>query len=150
MEILDLPALRPEPFAPEALFAEIIGLPFEEAARHGALDVAMHTIEGSGIAQTWFEAGEAVDALLDPLRTRKQRIDLLLKQYLPGRRRFWIEQCAWSAAVLREKPAGADQAIVFALALLGGQLCSDGKLADNPLMRAIAENSVEAYMMQRR
>lgn len=148
MEKLDLPALRPDPFDPKALFDEILGQPFAEAARRGALDAAMKTVEASGLAESWFEAGEAVDKLFDTVRPRKLRLDLLLKQYLPGRRRYWAAQCAWSVAVLRET-GGKDKALAHALALLGGHLCSDGPLADNPLMRSVAEISIEAYMAQR-
>jgi len=148
MEKLDLPALRPEPFDPEALFDEILGQPYAQALRPGALEAAMQALVTSGLALSWFEAGEAVDDLLDTVKTRKLRFDLLLKQYLPGRRRYWIAQCAWSAAVLRDK-GGKDKGLAQALAVLGGQLCSDGALADNPLIRSIVEISIEAYVAQR-
>jgi len=51
---------------------------------------------------SWFEAGEAVGKLLQPLRTRKRRIEMVLAQLLPTRRTFWAERCAWMAATLKE------------------------------------------------
>ena len=52
--------------------------------------------------------------------------------------------------MLREKPTGRDKPTLLALALQGGQLCSEGKLEESPLMRTIAEKSVEVYMARRR
>jgi len=58
---------------------------------------------GAGVRDPrWFEAGEAVGKLLQPLRTRKRRIEMVLAQLLPTRRTFWAERCAWMAATLKE------------------------------------------------
>jgi hypothetical protein len=45
----------------------------------------------------WFEAGDAVERPLHPLRTRKRRIEAVTNQLLPSRRTFWAERCAWMA-----------------------------------------------------
>jgi hypothetical protein len=57
--------------------------------------------EFEGLA-SWFEGGQGVERLLQPLRTRKRRIEAVAAELLPTRRRFWAERCAWMAATLRE------------------------------------------------
>jgi hypothetical protein len=57
---------------------------------------------------SWFEAGEAVEALLRPLRTRKRRIEVVSAQLLPARRSFRGERCAWMAATLKERAEDRD------------------------------------------
>jgi hypothetical protein len=45
---------------------------------------------------------------LQPLRTRKRRIEAVSHQLLPTRREFWAERCAWKAATLKEGAVEGD------------------------------------------
>jgi hypothetical protein len=86
-----------------------------------------------------------VEILLRPLRTRKQRIEAVLTRLLPGRRNFWAERCAWTAAVLKENAEEDDEAwIDFALVArdLGGERALDAM----PLAARIAAATVEAFV----
>ena len=49
----------------------------------------------------WFEAGEALEDLLYPIKGPKQRVAKLMKAYLPERRIFWAQLCAISALAMR-------------------------------------------------
>jgi hypothetical protein len=57
---------------------------------------------------SWFEAGEAVQKLLQPLRTRKRRIEAVSTRLLTTRREFWAERCAWMGATLKKGAAEGD------------------------------------------
>jgi hypothetical protein len=70
-----------------------------------------------------------------------------LTNYLPTRRWFWIRQCAWTAALLREQKGGDGKLAVWA-AVLGKQLCADRPLAESPLMREVAEETIKAFLLQ--
>ncbi len=147
MERLGLASLQPASFQPEAIFDRVIGHSCVEAASPQDLQAAFAASDEAGLLESWFESSEEIDALLRQTRPRKQRIDLLLNKYLPTRRQFWIEQCAWSAAVLSEKTAKKSQLALW-IALLGKQLCGGGSLAESPLMRFVAEGTVKAYTLQ--
>src|SRR6476620_7531560 len=46
---------------------------------------------------------------------QRQRIEAVLTRLLPGRRNFWAERCAWTAAVLKESAEDDETWIDFAL-----------------------------------
>jgi hypothetical protein len=94
--------------------------------------------------ESWFEAGEAVESLLRPLKTRKQRIEAVLTRLLPGRRNFWAERCAWTAAVLKESAEDDDTWIDFAL--VARDLADACALEAMPLAAQIAAATVEAFV----
>jgi hypothetical protein len=147
MERTGLAELHPEPLMAEALFDDMISGSLFDASFPEALDNAARALDAAGIMESWFEAGEAVDTLLDKVKSHKRRLEVLLRDYLPGRRRFWIEQCAWTAAVLKQKPPKKQQSW-FHLALLGKQLCTDQPMSESPLMQFIAQASIKAYLLQ--
>ena len=95
----------------------------------------------------WFEAGEAVEDLLYPVRGTKQRVAKVMKAYLPERRAFWARQCALSALVMRADKK-ARQAPWMSLALVGREIASDTPLDRIPLMKQIAVVSVEVFEMR--
>jgi hypothetical protein len=71
---------------------------------------------------SWFEAGEAVQRLLQPLRTRKRRIEAVSVLLLPTRREFWAERSAWMGATLKEGAAkGSDPWCDFARGARSGR-----------------------------
>jgi hypothetical protein len=152
MEKTGVAALRSEPMKAEALFDEMIATSLFDAADPQTFQMAMQAItdfnRDSGLDHGWFEAGQEVDTLLGKVKTRKRRVEALLHELLLGRRQFWIEQCAWAAATLRDKSFAKKRPWLW-YALLGKQLCGNGPVSESPLMRAIAELSVEAYAASR-
>jgi hypothetical protein len=147
-EALGLGPLHPEAVPPAALAAELLaGLPAE---RTGAAAVEAAHRASAGwerefeILASWFEAGEAVEALLRPLRTRKRRIEAVLTRLLPGRRGFWAERCAWTAATLKEETEEEDEAWID-FALVARDLAGERQLGTMPLAARIAAATVEAF-----
>jgi hypothetical protein len=147
-ETLGLGPLHPEIISPTALVEALIAdLP--PARTDKAAAVAAHRasarweLEFETLA-SWFEAGEAVERLLQPLRTRKRRIEAVAAQLLPTRRSFWAERCAWMAATLRE---GADEGdnTWCDFALVARDLLGERPLEGIPLAARIAAVTVEAF-----
>jgi len=101
-------------------------------------------IVDSEFAQQWFEAGEAVEDLLYPVKGSKKRVVTLMKAYLPERRLFWARQCAISALALRGNGKGR-HSLWKQMALVGRDIASDMPLDQIPLMKAVAELSVQAF-----
>jgi len=89
-------------------------------------------------------AGEAVEDLLYPVKSSKQRVAKLIKAYLPERRVFWARLCAISALALRGD-GKSRHAPWKQLALVGRDIASDLPLDQIPLMKQVAENSVRAF-----
>lgn len=147
VEALGLGSLHPAAVPPPVLIAELLeGLP--EARTGAAAVAAAHRVSASwhqefdGL-ESWFEAGEAVEALLRPLRTRKQRIEAVLTQLLPTRRGFWAERCAWTAATLKD--GAEDDEVWVEFALVGRDLAGERPLDTMPLAARIAAVTVEAF-----
>ncbi len=118
---------------------------FEDAAVIGH---AHESIVDSDIADGWFEAGEAVDAVLKATDSIEEGAQALLESYLPGRRAFWASQCALSALALKEGDAAYGRTWTQ-LALVGRDILRDVPLVDIPLMGQIAEKSAVAFYLQR-
>ena len=55
----------------------------------------------------WFEAGDAVDAVLKATNSIDEGAQALLEGYLPSRRDFWASQCALSALALKDERSDA-------------------------------------------
>jgi hypothetical protein len=147
-EALGLGPLHPEAVPPAALAAELLaGLPAERT--DAAAVTAAHRASAGWerefeILASWFEAGEAVEALLRPLRTRKRRTEAVLTRLLPGRRGFWAERCAWTAAALKEEAEEEDEAWID-FALVARDLAGERPLGTMPLAARIAAATVEAF-----
>jgi hypothetical protein len=147
-EAIGLGPLHPEAISPAALVEELLaGLPAERTGTAAA--TAAHRASAGwgqefGTLESWFEAGEAVESLLRPLRTREQRIEAVLTRLLPGRRNFWAERCAWTAAVLKESAEDDDTWIDFAL--VARDLADACALEAMPLAAQIAAATVEAFV----
>lgn len=125
--LVDLPCARTDPKAAQAAHRASVGWEQEFAT-----------------LASWFEAGEAVEKLLQPLRTRKRRIEAVSAQLLPARRKFWAERCAWMAATLKEGAAEGDDTWCD-FALLARDLVGQRPLAEIPLTARIAAATVEAF-----
>jgi hypothetical protein len=92
----------------------------------------------------WFEAGEALEELLYPIRGSKQRVAKLIKDYMPGRRSFWARQCALSALAMHGDPKNRHP-LWRQMALVGRDIASDIPLEQIPLMKQIAKVSVQVF-----
>jgi len=147
-ETLGLGPLHPEIISSAALVEALIAdLPPARTDKAAALVAHQASVKWELEFETlasWFEAGEAVERLLQPLRTRKRRIDAVAAQLLPTRRRFWAERCAWMAATLRE---GADEGdnTWSDFALVARDLLGERPLEGIPLATRIAAATVEAF-----
>jgi hypothetical protein len=147
-ETLGIGHLHPAALAPGALAASLLdGLPPErtdaEATRVAHENAAdwpdmFHTLD------SWFEAGEEIETFLRPLTSRRKRLEAVLTRYLPSRRLFWAERCAWMAATLKD--SGSDRKAAWVdFALVARDLAGAGKVADMPLMAIIADATVNAF-----
>ena len=97
-ETLGLGPLHPEIISPTAMVEALIAdLPPERTDKAAALAAHQASAKWEREFETlasWFEAGEAVERLLQPLRTRKRRIEAVAAQLLPARQRFWAPNAA--------------------------------------------------------
>ena len=147
-EALGLGILQPAALSPLALAEQLLaGLPPDrtglEATAAAHVDAADWPEQFETVA-SWFEAGEAVEALLRPIPTRRKRIEAVLTRHLPGRRLFWAERCAWMAATLKDS-ASEDDAAWRSFALVARSLASGEPLSGVALFDVIAETTVDVY-----
>ena len=146
LEEVGLVSLAPERATPgEVVELALAGVDREDPSMIGR---AHRSVAGSDVAFNWFEAGEAVDAILRPTRSIEEGAQALIERYLPGRRAFWASQCALSALALKEAKA-PHGAFWKDLALVGRDLLREVPTIDIPLMRRIADRSATAHFTQR-
>jgi len=147
-ETLGLGPLPPESIPPsvmaELLIAELPAERTDAAAAQRAHRASARWEEKFETIATWFEAGEAVEGLLRPLKTRKRRIEAVLTQLLLARRLFWAERCAWIAATLKEAASEGDSTW-SEFALVAQDLVGAKPVDTIPLARRIAAATVEAF-----
>jgi len=143
-EQLALGPVRPDHASPMDIVSSLLAeLPPERTNRAAVARANADILENEFRFQ-WFEAGEALERLLDPVKGAKPRVAELMKAYLPERREFWARQCAISALAMR----GAEKAprsLSTQLALVGRELASDAPLDQIPLMKQVAEVSVRVF-----
>ena len=128
----------------EALIADLPSARTDTAAAQAAHQASVSWEEEFETLASWFEAGEDVEKLLQPLKTRKRRIEAVSAQLLPTRRKFWAERCAWMAATLKEGAAEGDDTWCD-FALVARDLVGQRPLAEIPLAARIAAATVEAF-----
>jgi hypothetical protein len=147
-ETLALGPLHPESISPpvlvEALIADLPPARKDTKAVLAAHRASARWEQEFETVTSWFEAGEAVEGLLRPLRTRKRRIEAVSAQLLPARRSFWGERCAWMAATLKESAEDGDSTWSD-FALVARDLLSKRALDSIPLATRIASATVEAF-----
>jgi hypothetical protein len=148
VETLGLGPLHPQSISPgmlvEALIANLPSARTNTVALQAAHRTSISWAQEFETLASWFEAGEAVEKLLQPLRTRKRRIEAISAQLLPTRRKFWAERCAWMAATLKEGAAEGDDTWCD-FALVARDLVGQRPLAEIPLAARIAAATVEAF-----
>ncbi len=147
-ETLGLGPLHPEGISPlvmvEALIADLPSERTDTTAALAAHRASAKWEEEFETLASWFEAGEAVERLLQPLKTRKRRIEAVSTQLLPARRTFWAERCAWMAATLKEASDEGDHTW-REFALVARDLVGERPLEAIPLAARIAAATVEAF-----
>lgn len=140
LETTGLGPIAPQRTAPAALVEELLSdvanAPHETAR---GLDDWGQAI---AVFDSWFEADEHVDALLAPHKTTDARITAMLDDHLAARREAWMARLAWTAAALKGSTLDG---LWIELASAAQALAGERPVANSPLMRAIAERSVEAY-----
>ena len=141
-----------EALAPDAsTTAEIIDQAlagFSDRDDPAAIADAHRSVGDSNAAGAWFEAGDAVDAILKRTDTVDDGAQALLERHLPTRRAFWASQCALSALVLKGYVASREGSSKH-LALVGRDLLRGLPMHAIPLMRQIAEKSAAVHFVQR-
>jgi hypothetical protein len=144
VESLGLGPILPSGDAPADIIAGLLeGSPPEETDT-AAISRAHREIAASDFAEQWFEAGEAVEDLLYPVKGHQKRVTKLMKTYMEERRQFWARQCAISALALR----GAGQAnlsLSRKLAIVGRDIASGTALDKIPLMQHVAQQTVRSF-----
>jgi hypothetical protein len=144
VESLGLGPIHPDHASPMEIITGLLADLPPEQTNPIAVASAHADILDSEFKYQWFEAGEALEDLLYPVKGAKQRIAKLMKAYLPERRFFWARQCAISALAMcgdektRHSPWKQ-------LALVGRDIASDLPLDQIPLMKQVAEISVRAF-----
>jgi hypothetical protein len=143
-ESLGLGPVHPNHASPMEIITGLLADLPPEQTNPTAVATAHADILDSEFKYQWFEAGEALEDLLHPVKGSKQRVAKLMKVYLPERRLFWTRQCAISALAMRgdEKTRHSPWK---QLALVGRDIASDLPLDQIPLMKQVAEISVRVF-----
>ncbi len=148
VEVLGLGTINPETATPEDLVAAALGEAEGEVEHADVLATAAGWPARYGFMGSWFEDDAAVDeALLGRKGLSKARkVDLVLQAVVAPRRRRWGEMLAWMALITADADA-REEATGFAL--VAAALLGDRAAAEVPLLRAIAEGTVEARRLRR-
>ena len=143
-ESLGLGPVHPDHASPMEIITGLLADLPPEQTNPTAVATAHADILDSEFKYQWFEAGEALEDLLYPVKGSEQRVAKLMKAYLPERRLFWARQCAISALAMRgdEKTRHSPWK---QLALVGRDIASDLPLDQIPLMKQVAEISVRVF-----
>ena len=147
MESVGLGPVNADSASPMEIIADLLAdLPPEEKTPAAVARAHAELLE-SELQYQWFEASEDLEHLLYSIKGSKQRVAKLLKTYLPERRLFWARQCAISALAMRGN-GKTRHSPWKQLALVGRDIASDLPLDRIPLMKQIAEISVQAFETQ--
>ena len=146
-ESLGLGPVHPDHASPMEIISGLLADLPPEQTNPVAVARAHADILESEFKYQWFEAGEELEDLLYPVKGFKQRVAKLMKAYLPERRLFWTRQCAISALAMRSDEK-ARHSLWKQLALAGRDIASDLPLDQIPLMKQVAEISVQAFERQ--
>lgn len=147
VESLGLGQIQPNPATSAEIAAGLLQELAPEQTDAAALAQAYRAMEESEFEGQWFEASEALETLLLPVKSEEQRVARMLADYLPGRRSYWARLCAVSALALRSDKI-LNRALWPHLALIARDLAGDAPLAQIPLMRQIAQASARALEKQ--
>jgi hypothetical protein len=147
VESLGLGQIHPDHASPMDIVTGLLAdLPAEQTSSIASAKAHADMLDNE-FEHQWFEAGEALEDLLYPVKGSKQRVAKLMKDYLPERRQFWARQCAISALAMRDDQK-TRRSFWKQLALVGRDIASDMPLDQIPLMKQVAEISVRAFESQ--
>jgi hypothetical protein len=148
VETLGLPIINPRYLAVDDLVASLLDALSPEQrmpqAMNGFLQASADWMEEYAFLDYWFEDdGVLREALAGKKRMNDvRRLNILMTEILPTRRRRWAEMIAWTAAHMRHEN-GNDGWPEFAV--VASELLSDRPLSDIPIMVDIALASIEAW-----
>ncbi len=145
VESLGVPPLHPDHASALEIVDELLAAVPSDQTTPAAAAKAYSALLHQDFVEYWYEASEALDDLIRPLKSFPQRVAAIMERYLPSRRQFWARQCAISALALRGQ---ANNGTWKQLALAGRDLASDLPFERIPLMAQIAVNSVRAFESQ--
>jgi hypothetical protein len=137
-----------------------LDIPAEAERLFQALDAAQRTpqaiteslrrsgrwMKGDAIAMSWYEDGAKVRAIIDraPARDKAAAAGMLLTEAMPETRPVWAELFLLMALEASLSKAPALRGRRADLAILSHELCGERPLAEIPVMRGIANQSVVA------
>jgi hypothetical protein len=146
LERIGLTGVQPETLSTEALVALLL----EEVSEKDSSSLLGKALNASTrwdniyvFIESWLEDEAAVDVLLTgSRRSRAQKAELVLREYLPLLRHKWAHLIAWTALTLRQDEMAGDDWLSFAL--VARELLGARKLEEFPIMVSIARRTVEA------
>ncbi len=146
VETLGLGTVNPDPLTPEAVVADVL-----EGGPAVPADVLAESADWParyGFVAGWFEEDAAVEEALAGRKgqSRARRIDAVLERVVVPRRRRWGEMLAWTALVSAD---GDDRGVAVRFAAVAAAMLGDAPVAGVPLLRAIAEGTIEARRHRR-
>ena len=144
VESLGLGPLLPSSDTPADIISSLLEGGHPEETNPAAVARAHKEVAESDFAEQWFEAGEAVEDLLYPVKGHEKRVMKLMKTYLEERRQFWARQCAISALALRGS-GQVNLSLSCQLALVGRDIASGAALDKIPLMQHVAQQTVRSF-----
>ncbi|MDP4025303.1 hypothetical protein Q8W71_21975 [Methylobacterium sp. NEAU 140] len=140
LETVGLTQVRPDRIEPGALVAQLLA-DAPERPPAAALAASKQWSKHYAFPHSWFEDGEAAQAVLRAHRGKKERVATLLAEVLPARRARWGELLAWTAKAARDQVE--DDAWVD-FALVARELLGERPLAEIPIAAWIAGHTVTA------
>lgn len=148
-EVLGIGTIPPDDSTPAEIFAALLSeLPLDQIGEKATIQAHQDILDGE-LTENWFEAGEALENLLYPVKGKARRIGKVLNVYLPTRREFWARQCAFSALAMGgDSKSRLSNNFWKQLALVGRDIVSDKPLNQIPLMNKIAAITVAAFESQ--
>ena len=149
VEVLGLGTINPETATPEDLVAAALGEARRRGrarrrARHGRRLAGALRLHGKLVRGRWPPSTRRLLGRKGLSKARK--VDLVLQAVVAPRRRRWGEMLAWMALITADADA-REEATGFAL--VAAALLGDRAAAEVPLLRAIAEGTVEARRLRR-
>jgi hypothetical protein len=145
IEKLSLPNIAPNAQPVEdfvaAQLADLDPALTDAAATKRALNRSKQWIEDHDGFDSWFENDDEAMDIMDKVRGKAKRVEALLTLLLPKRRAYWGASLAWTALALRDDSDADDWRDMM---LVARDMLGDRPLAEIPLARLIAEQSVAA------
>jgi len=149
IEMLGLGSANPQVLSVDDVVAEALAADPERDGDDEILAGSAAWFDHHGFMESWFEDDAAVDAALKGRKglSRIRKVDLVLEAVVAPQRRRWAELLAWTALVTAEADDGKEEAAAFAV--VAREMLSDRPAGEIPLLRDIAEATVEARRMRR-